>query len=66
MNDCLEKKKKKKKGVLDVEQVERMVFFSSVPLFTTRKREVIAQSGTMRIDHLMRRKAQGAVIVKIY
>ena len=41
-----------------------MVGISSESLFSTRKWEAVTQGGTRGIDHLMRRRSQGASIVK--
>ena len=43
---------------------EKMVGFSSASLFPARKWEAFTQGRTIEIDHLTRRRTQGAVIDK--
>ena len=43
---------------------EKVVSFSSASLFPAKKWEAVTQGGTREIDHLMRRRTQGASIVK--
>ena len=41
-----------------------MVGFSSASIFSVRKQELVTQGGTRGIDHLTRRRTQGAGVSK--
>ena len=56
--------KRKDRKMWKSKSEEKVVGFSSVFLFPTRKQEAVTQGKTRGIEHLMRRITQGAGMVK--
>ena len=56
--------KRKERKTRKCKSEEKVVTFSSVCLFPTRKWEAVTQGGTRGIDYPTRRKTQGTGIVK--